>query len=881
MSNPWNLHSSVRIPSATDLLKVKTNDPSIDVKGASQKSQTQTNSTKSDDASNPKKPASDRKVFEPGVNVLNKYRSVTYNFTLAGLRQEEVNTPEVYRKSELDLTIIKSGGKGNYKISNSVSGVVRNTVNTTTNKITSQIDMSGADLVDSFNKNAPGRFDMFIDNIEIDSIMTASNESNLSLATGIRFEVFEPYSVTGFIETLSVVAVAAGYTNYAQASFILKMECKGYPNDATFPEPVIIPNTTRYFPFGFTGVEMEVTEKGTRYKCAGVPFNEKAFGQVNEVKKDITTRGITLKEVFKNFENALNDLQKEMDNSAKENPTGHDEYKIKFQKWDNEKGFIDDDKSPLALANITIPLKENSSESLPDAQTTNVRTGYQNTPSSDNSAAIKNAEALVRAAATNLVSANQNNASPEQMTDLQDKLNTAQSKLEAARVSKTSSSPTDDRYTPNTPETIPVNKGSKIHEVISSVVRDSTYCRDLIKNIAKTVDSYGMVDYFLIRTKVENQVLIDEQTKRPYQIYTYIVSPYKVHYTRVPNYRDHLKDLSKLQNIVARKYEYIYTGQNVDIINFKLNFNNLYFEAIPAGMANTDSVGSTDAAAKENTLRYKRSATNPNEYKKSTMVSSTLPNAALGEVNAENGPNAGQLQDDPYFILSRAMHNAIINAKASMVTCELDMLGDPYFVVTGGIGNYDPKPAGHGETINGEAFHNYGEVLINLSFRNPIDIDTFENGGSAKFMDANVKPKFAGIYMVTQVTSTFKDGQFKQRLQLIRMPGEIGNDISKGSIENKVATEQKVEDQSVADVAKVDTTTPTPFKSAPLFSVVADPLVESLISTKNNFPNPLKSIQSAATSLQTTIGAVQTTVQSTVQVVKSNSPLTKLNVKGS
>ena len=82
-----------------------------------------------------------------------------------------------------------------------------------------------------------------------------------------------------------------------------------------------------------------------------------------------------------------------------------------------------------------------------------------------------------------------------------------------------------------------------------------------------------MVDYFLIRTKVENQVLIDEQTKRPYQIYTYIVSPYKVHYTRVPNYRDHLKDLSKLQNIVARKYEYIYTGQNVDIINFKLISN--------------------------------------------------------------------------------------------------------------------------------------------------------------------------------------------------------------------------------------------------------------------------------------------------------------------
>jgi hypothetical protein len=117
------------------------------------------------------------------------------------------------------------------------------------------------------------------------------------------------------------------------------------------------------------------------------------------------------------------------------------------------------------------------------------------------------------------------------------------------------------------------------------------------------------------------------------------------------------------------------------------------------------------------------------------------------------------------------MHDAIINSKASMITGELDILGDPFFLVTGGIGNYNPKPGARGKTADGEAAHNFSEVLITVNFRNPIDIDTFENGGQVYF-DTKKVP-FSGVYRVTKVNSSFKEGQFKQTLEILRVPGQL------------------------------------------------------------------------------------------------------------
>jgi hypothetical protein len=68
-------------------------------------------------------------------------------------------------------------------------------------------------------------------------------------------------------------------------------------------------------------------------------------------------------------------------------------------------------------------------------------------------------------------------------------------------------------------------------------------------------------------------------------------------------------------------------------------------------------------------------------------------------------------------------------------------------------------------------------VLITINFRNPIDIKPLNEGGRAYFQSTKVP--FSGIYQVTQVASTFRGGNFKQTLSIIRIPGQIfTNDIS-------------------------------------------------------------------------------------------------------
>jgi hypothetical protein len=87
---------------------------------------------------------------------------------------------------------------------------------------------------------------MFIDGVEIGTLMAFSEQAGSTLPTQIKFEVVEPYSVNGFIEALHVAAIGAGYPSYLEASFVLKLEFWGYPDEGDFSEPKKIEKTERY-----------------------------------------------------------------------------------------------------------------------------------------------------------------------------------------------------------------------------------------------------------------------------------------------------------------------------------------------------------------------------------------------------------------------------------------------------------------------------------------------------------------------------------------------------------------------------------------------------------------------------------------------------------
>jgi hypothetical protein len=123
------------------------------------------------------------------------------------------------------------------------------------------------------------------------------------------------------------------------------------------------------------------------------------------------------------------------------------------------------------------------------------------------------------------------------------------------------------------------------------------------------------------------------------------------------------------------------------------------------------------------------------------------------------------------------MHLALTNS-VSRLSGEIDIIGDPFYLVTGGIGNYNPvtssvKP---GITNDNEADRFYGQVLISLTFSNPVDIN--EKTGLLEFNKAS-SADASGVYMVTEVVSSFKEGAFRQKLTILRIPGQIPNGYNK------------------------------------------------------------------------------------------------------
>lgn len=365
----------------------------------------------------------------------------------------------------------------------------------------------------------------------------------------------------------------------------------------------------------------------------------------------------------------------------------------------------------------------------------------------------------------------------------------------SAQVSK---EPESFKYNPSK-TVIQFSESQKIADIISAVIRDSEYVRNIIKDVGKKPnipDQYGMINYFMVRIEVTNTDVIDTTTKKPFQKFTYVVTPYKTHVTKVPTYAQQEYKEEDFKRICLREYNYIYTGQNIDVLNFKLNFNTLFFEAVPAAMGNKDVPSAKTGAGPTNDPSAKQTGV-AQEKVQSEQVPVAPAKTVPTPVQQDTG-NGGQVLSDPYSTLAKKMHSAVIDAKASLITGEIEILGDPLYVATGGAGNYNPKPSTRGTTNTGEAAHLYGEVLIVINFRNPIDYD---NTGMMQF-DANRVP-FSGIFKVNKVSSSFKEGMFKQKLEIMRMPGQVlDKNYAPSDIKNVIIAKPNLNNAVVPDATR-------------------------------------------------------------------------------
>ena len=133
--------------------------------------------------------------FGPLPNDLRDFASYNYRWTLGCLNNYEINFPDkTYRKRDPSVVILSSGG-------NAGNG--------------------GATAYES-----KGKVEYYIDNVDINSIITPTGKTKQTNAVTIDFEVMEPYSMGLFLQALQVAALRSGHKNYLEAPYCLSVDFK-------------------------------------------------------------------------------------------------------------------------------------------------------------------------------------------------------------------------------------------------------------------------------------------------------------------------------------------------------------------------------------------------------------------------------------------------------------------------------------------------------------------------------------------------------------------------------------------------------------------------------------------------------------------------------
>ena len=654
----------------------------------------------------------------PLPNILHNYATYNYVLSLGVLTDQEVNFPDsTYKAGKTPKLILKTG---NADPNNRVSTVF-------------------------------GKFDFYFDSLTINSVIGMDKSTGNTNASTFDFTIIEPYSMGLFMMSCQQAAFDAGYENFREAAFLLMIEFRG---NTQYGVPTLIPGTTKYIPFRFTNISMKVTGKGSVYQVSGLPYNEQAFSkETANLKSDATIKGKTVQEMLQTGENSLQAVvNSRYQQLEKDNP-----------------GYIAD--QVLILFPIDIASDAAESGGADAGKESNNKATADNTSSSDsNSDLFKKLGVTISAKHKTLVQGDgQCNAigrspmgfgpdrKPSAPIVKGDKVYDSKTGVEIRGNITVDPSISDMKF----------SQDSNIQNAINQVIFNSMFAEQTLDpaNITPT----GMRGWWTIQTQV--YVLgseVNKSTGKKPKLHVYRVVPYATHASRFMPPNAPAPGFAQLKQEVVKEYNYIYTGKNTDIISFNIDIANGFQQMMLADNGNR--------TADEKTSKKDGSGVDPQsnvEAKKGNTP--PIPGAGIATQAtysatklSTDGKGGGGSETNSVRI-AKLFHEAITNGN-DLINLDLEIVGDPYYLATSGMGNYTAKETDK-SNLNGEGEINYqnGEVDIVVNFRTPNDISPT---GIYDFGGTLAVAQFSGLYKVTTLTSTFAKGQFKQKLAGFRRQGQ-------------------------------------------------------------------------------------------------------------
>jgi len=685
----------------------------------------------------------------PAPNILSNYASYDYVISLSALTIQDFNYPDTsYKAGKVLPLICKSGGADpNNRVATSY-----------------------------------GKFDFYIDQLTFESIIGLANAKATNVST-IQFDVFEPYSIGTFFLSLQTAAYQAKFDNWRAAPFLLTIEFRGNTETGQIKT---VPFSARHIPIRFTTIGMKANEKGCKYSVMAYATQGQALTtQYANLKTDATIKGKTVQEILQTGPQSLQAVM----NTYLE-------------------GFVKD--KTVTVADKIVILFPNEKKLDSGAQGSSGGGGDKKDTASYNPQQVTGDSAAI----FKKIGINQSNlqqAAGDVNILGKATLNYTPSKPgEAAPgdpeiiVNEQTGTWTRGKMTVDPKEGImKFPQDMDVPSIINQVLLSSEYPEKALAKLEKGFRKWWRIDtqVFYIDTK-EN---LKETGDYP-RIIVYRVVPFEAHSSKTTSPGTAGQGLDEIKKAIVKRYDYIYTGKNTEIINFNIDFSVGFSNTLAsASLDKSQGVSESAKQAKQDTenkpvLEQQAKGNPPNTQYGASQNQSKYTKTTTTYAN-QGGPRTGETAAQA---AARIFHDAITNPN-DMVVLELEIWGDPFWIVNSGMGNYTSKSVEGIKDLCQDGSVNWqtSEVHTWVYFRSPIDINPitgmydFKSGNHTQDLTLSSKAAptigFTGLYCVNRVTSSFRQGQFRQTLKGYRVPQQENPKVATAAQTQNVQTPAPVQ----------------------------------------------------------------------------------------
>lgn len=671
-------------------------------------------------------------------NVLHGFNTFNTLFTISGISEEELQKHTFLTNPVHDI-VARTGGIGNAKTrsrkfepSDETGSVADIEVEKTNYK------KNYGDSIDILAR----AHDLFIENVNMISTVGPNNERSLGNFTKMEFDVVEPFGIT-FIEKVRAATAINGFVDYQDAPLLLTIEFKGNTGGDGGFEPGMVDRETgkfsgkiikRKIPILLTRVDFDVTEAGAKYSVVAVPYTDLAYDDRFKYPRTVlASQADTLNEWIQETMEQLR-VQQATEKEIDKTRTFMDTYELRYHP-DVVKRGVKYDASLQSTNQAGSPGgQENYYDEFTTAPKSKAKPKGSEAQGNPNISITKYFEDAIRSLAGYQELAND---------------------FWVAYIRGT---------------------GAKNEDELKTLTKDKEeFGAYLVSDeFRQVVAKNQYVDWFKIKTTVRTPEpdKIDPITKMARKVIIYYAFPYKIHILKFMPPGVSLGNIDWSKRTV-KDYSFIYTGDNVDVQNLRINYKTAYYLRNVRG----DDRSGTEKGWFSEFFQGFKEIFGQERDPEPLLPLRQYPSAIMGANTVST--NTGTEKKAQQF------YDYLTHPEVDMMKIELDILGDPDYLCQDMYLpiRSDLKDYGTDEPIDrdtGSFAADRYQPIINVTYRLPTDIDDKKGtmfseslDGKSLFREDNLF--FNGLYQVNKIESKFDQGQFLQTLYCSRFNNQQGS----------------------------------------------------------------------------------------------------------